>query len=168
MPSWSSETPILSLVIQPCLLQASGVDSLECVAPNHYILQSLTAILCHFWSLHNPWHPKNCQRNAFSHVAFPFISVCHPISSLSSGIHFCTPNSTRKNWTLNSLWSWWELRTSSTFDDDVRKANNKLSSSKLFLQLLTAFQTCSLILICTDWLHTSHSSTVQGLQSKQR
>lgn len=36
------------------------VDSLECVTPNHYILQSLTAILCHFLSLHNPCLTKNC------------------------------------------------------------------------------------------------------------
>lgn len=109
------------------------VDSLECVTPNYYILQSLTAILCHFLSLHNPWHTKICQRNAFSHTTFPFVSVCHPISSLSSGPHFCTPNSARKYWTLNSLWSWWETKMPGTFEDHVRKANNKLSPSKLLL-----------------------------------
>lgn len=144
------------------------VDSLEGVTPNHYILQSLTATLCHFLSLRNPWHTKNCQRNAFSHTAFPFISVCHPISSLSSGPHFCIPYSARKYWMLNSLWSWWETRPHSTFEDGVRKANNKLYPSILFLQLLIAFQTSGLILICSDGLHVCRSRTAQGLQSKWR
>lgn len=155
----------------PCytimFIASQWVASLECVTPNHYILQSRTAILCQFLSLHSPWH-SNCQRNAFSRIAFPLISVCHPISSLSSGPHFCTPNSARKYWTLNSLWSWWVPRTPGSFEDRVRKANNKLSSSKPFLQLLIAFQTRGLILICTDWLHISHSTTAKGLQSKWR
>lgn len=116
------------------------VDSLEYVTPYNFILQSLTAILCHFLSLHNPWHTKNRQRNAFLHIALPFTSVCDPTSTLSSGPHFCTPNSARKYWTLNSLWSWWELRTPSTSEDGVRKVNKKVSPSKLFLQLLIAFQ----------------------------
>lgn len=41
------------------------------------------------------------------------------------------PISARKYWTLNSLWSWWELRTPSTSEDGVRKDNKKLSPSKL-------------------------------------
>lgn len=156
--------PHLSPVYAIVHIARQYVDSLEYVSPNHCILQSLTAILCHFLSLHNRWHTKNCQKNAFLHKALPFTSVCDLISILSSSPHLCTPSSARKYWTLNCLWSWWELRIPSTFQDGVRKVNKKLSPSKLFLQQLIAFQIYGLFALSGSMV----LSTAQRLQNKWR
>lgn len=74
------------------------------------------------------------KKMVFLHNALPSTSVYDFLNTLSSGSHLCTPSSARKYWTLNCLWSWWELRIPSTLQDGVRKVNKKLSPSKLFLQ----------------------------------
>lgn len=94
------------------------------------------------------------KQKGFLHIALPFTSICDPISVLSSSPHLCIPSSARKYWTLNCLWSWWELRIPSTFRMVLERLikgsplqNYFFSSSLLFGYMAW--------LICTDWLHGS-------------